>query len=59
MLYFPRLYGTSSHLPFDLSHMQSTTFHRHPAFEEDEILLIALGGVLGAIVGGIQWAVFP
>lgn len=26
----------------------------HPAFEEDEILLIALGGVLGAIVGVIQ-----
>jgi uncharacterized membrane protein YheB (UPF0754 family) len=26
----------------------------HPAFEEDEIQLIALGGVLGAIVGVIQ-----
>ena len=26
----------------------------HPAFEEDEIELIALGGILGAIVGVIQ-----
>lgn len=26
----------------------------HPAFEEDEIELIALGGLLGGIVGGIQ-----
>jgi hypothetical protein len=26
----------------------------HPAFEEDEIQLIILGGVLGAIVGFIQ-----
>ena len=26
----------------------------HPAFEEDEIQLIALGGLLGAIVGVIQ-----
>jgi len=26
----------------------------HPAFEEDEIILILLGGVLGAIVGAIQ-----
>jgi uncharacterized membrane protein YheB (UPF0754 family) len=26
----------------------------HPAFQEDEIQLIALGGVLGAIVGAIQ-----
>jgi uncharacterized membrane protein YheB (UPF0754 family) len=26
----------------------------HPAFEEDEITLIALGGILGAIVGVIQ-----
>lgn len=31
----------------------------HPAFEEDEIQLIALGGILGAIVGVIQlYAVF-
>lgn len=28
--------------------------NRHPAFQEDEIELIALGGVLGAIVGVIQ-----
>jgi hypothetical protein len=27
---------------------------RSPAFEEDEIQLIALGGVLGAIVGVAQ-----
>jgi uncharacterized membrane protein YheB (UPF0754 family) len=26
----------------------------HPAFQEDEIQLIALGGVLGALVGGLQ-----
>ena len=26
----------------------------HPAFEEDEIELIALGGVLGALVGVVQ-----
>ncbi|GKY91251.1 hypothetical protein MPSEU_000097700 [Mayamaea pseudoterrestris] len=26
----------------------------HPAFEEDEIQLIALGGILGAIVGYLQ-----
>jgi uncharacterized membrane protein YheB (UPF0754 family) len=26
----------------------------HPAFQEDEITLIFLGGVLGAIVGVIQ-----
>lgn len=26
----------------------------HPAFEEDEIQLIALGGLLGAMVGVIQ-----
>jgi uncharacterized membrane protein YheB (UPF0754 family) len=26
----------------------------HPAFEEDEIQLIILGGILGAIVGAIQ-----
>ena len=26
----------------------------HPAFEEDEIQLILLGGILGAIVGVIQ-----
>lgn len=26
----------------------------HPAFEEDEIQLIVLGGILGAIVGVIQ-----
>jgi uncharacterized membrane protein YheB (UPF0754 family) len=26
----------------------------HPAFEEDEIVLIALGGILGAIAGVIQ-----
>ena len=26
----------------------------HPAFEEDEIQLIALGGVLGALVGILQ-----
>lgn len=27
---------------------------RHPAFEEDEIQLIILGGILGAIVGVAQ-----
>jgi hypothetical protein len=26
----------------------------HPAFEEDEILLILVGGLLGLLVGGIQ-----
>ena len=26
----------------------------HPAFQEDEIQLIALGGVLGALVGVVQ-----
>jgi uncharacterized membrane protein YheB (UPF0754 family) len=26
----------------------------HPAFEEDEVQLIVLGGILGAIVGVIQ-----
>ena len=30
----------------------------HPAFEEDEILLIFVGGVLGAIAGAVQLAVF-
>lgn len=30
----------------------------HPAFEEDEIQLIALGGILGAIVGVIQLYAF-
>lgn len=31
----------------------------HPAFEEDEMLLILVGGVLGAIVGVIQmFAIF-
>mmetsp|Transcript_8714 Transcript_8714/g.13370 ORF Transcript_8714/g.13370 Transcript_8714/m.13370 type:complete len:415 (-) Transcript_8714:363-1607(-) len=30
----------------------------HPAFEEDEITLIALGGVLGALVGVIQLYAF-
>jgi hypothetical protein len=26
----------------------------HPAFEEDEILLILVGGVLGAMAGAVQ-----
>ena len=26
----------------------------HPAFEEDEILLILVGGVLGALAGTVQ-----
>lgn len=30
----------------------------HPAFEEDETTLILLGGVLGAIVGGMQLFIF-
>eukprot|EP00804_Cyclotella_cryptica_P018302 CCRYP_017667-RA/>CCRYP_017667-RA protein AED:0.06 eAED:0.06 QI:166/1/0.8/1/0.5/0.4/5/1199/414 len=30
----------------------------HPAFEEDEILLIFVGGVLGAIAGAVQLAIF-
>jgi len=30
----------------------------HPAFEEDEIQLIVLGGLLGAIVGGLQLLIF-
>lgn len=30
----------------------------HPAFEEDEIQLIILGGVLGAIVGALQLLIF-
>jgi uncharacterized membrane protein YheB (UPF0754 family) len=39
-----------------MSELPSTEFEGvlHPAFEEDEIQLIALGGVLGAIVGVIQ-----
>ena len=30
----------------------------HPAFEEDEIQLIILGGALGAIVGALQILIF-
>lgn len=30
----------------------------HPAFEEDEILLIFVGGVLGLIAGAIQVVIF-
>ena len=30
----------------------------HPAFEEDEILLIFVGGVLGLIAGGLQVVIF-
>lgn len=30
----------------------------HPAFQEDEIQLILLGGVLGAIVGALQLLIF-
>lgn len=30
----------------------------HPAFEEDEIQLIILGGLLGAIVGAMQLLIF-
>ena len=30
----------------------------HPAFEEDEILLILVGGVLGLFAGAIQVAAF-
>ena len=30
----------------------------HPAFEEDEIQLIILGGLLGAIVGALQLLIF-
>ena len=30
----------------------------HPAFEEDEIQLILLGGVLGAIAGALQLLIF-
>jgi uncharacterized membrane protein YheB (UPF0754 family) len=39
-----------------MSELPSSEFEGvlHPAFEEDEIQLIALGGVLGAIVGVIQ-----
>jgi uncharacterized membrane protein YheB (UPF0754 family) len=31
----------------------------HPAFEEDEIQLILLGGALGAIAGALQLYIFP
>ena len=31
---------------------------RHPAFEEDEMLLIFVGGVLGLIAGAIQVVIF-
>ena len=30
----------------------------HPAFEEDEILLILVGGILGLCAGGIQVLIF-
>ena len=30
----------------------------HPAFQEDEIQLIILGGVLGAIAGALQLLMF-
>ena len=30
----------------------------HPAFEEDEVTLIFVGGVLGAIAGGLQVIIF-
>ena len=30
----------------------------HPAFQEDEIQLIILGGVLGAIAGALQLLIF-
>lgn len=29
----------------------------HPIFQEDEIILILAGGVLGALAGGLQWGV--
>ena len=29
----------------------------HPIFQEDEIILIVAGGVLGALAGGLQWGV--
>lgn len=39
-----------------MQELDSVTFEGvlHPAFEEDEIQLIILGGILGAIVGVIQ-----
>ena len=27
----------------------------HPIFQEDEVILIAAGGVLGFLAGGLQW----
>ena len=30
----------------------------HPAFEEDEILLILVGGILGLVAGGLQVVIF-
>jgi len=30
----------------------------HPAFEEDEIQLILLGGLLGMVVGALQLLIF-
>ena len=30
----------------------------HPAFEEDELLLIVVGGILGMIAGALQILIF-
>ena len=30
----------------------------HPAFEEDEILLILVGGILGLLAGALQLLIF-
>jgi len=53
-LCMPRLY---SHMALSFC---SFTYIRvlHPAFEEDEILLILVGGLLGLVAGGLQVVAF-
>jgi uncharacterized membrane protein YheB (UPF0754 family) len=44
-----------------LSELPPDQFERvlHPAFEEDELLLILVGAVLGLLVGGLQVWIYP
>jgi len=59
--YTEEVLNTEPEMRQRLSELPPDQFERvlHPAFEEDELLLILVGAVLGLLVGGLQVWIYP